>query len=252
MAVATARGRCLLSNIIDHLTGELLLNVAFLTVAVAFLVRDVLWLRALSILAYSLFMAVAAAAKPEAPWSLLAWYGGFIGINVVHAVWLIYERQMCRLTADETRLRELAFPALDKLTLKRLLRHGQWQTLEPTTRLTRQNAHPDQLYVIFDGRVDVYVAGQAVAEIGPGHFVAEIAFVSHSPASATSYARTPVRTFCWEQAALRRVCRRQPELREALYCAIGPDLARKVNFTSQRLSAPDARPTPAVASEADP
>ena len=229
----------------------MLLHVAFLTVAVAFLVRDVLWLRGLSIIAYSLFMAVAAAARPEAPWSLLAWYGGFIGINVVHAVWLICERQMCRLSDDEKRLLELAFPALDQLTLKRLLRQGRWRTFDPTTRLTQRDQHPDWLYVIFDGRVDVYLDGQTVAQIGPGHFVAEIAFVSQSPASADTCAGTTVRAFCWEQAALRRLCRRQPDLREAMYSAIGPDLARKVNFTSQRLSAPETPHRDAVAARAD-
>ena len=229
----------MLSNSFDQLGGEVLLHIAFLTVAVAFLVRDVLWLRTLSIVAYSLFMAVAAAARPEASWTLLAWYGGFIGINFVHAVWLICERQMCRLTGDEKRLLELAFPALDQLTLKRLLRQGSWCTFEPATRLTTHNAHPRDLYVICEGRVDVFRHGRTVATIGPGHFVGEIAFVSEAPASADTFAGSQVRAFCWNQDALRRICRRQPGLREAMYSAIGPDLARKVNFSSARLSAHD-------------
>lgn len=237
----------MLSNAIDQLAGEVLLHIAFLTVAVAFLVRDVLWLRGLSIIAYSLFMAVAAAAQPDAPWTLLAWYGGFIGINVVHAIWLICERQMCRLTHQEKRLLELAFPALDQLTLKRLLRQGRWRTFDPTTRLTQRHAHPDLLYVIYVGQVDVYRDGQTVAQIGPGHFVAEIAFISQAPASADTYTATTVHAFCWDQDALRRICRRQPELREAMYSAIGPDLARKVNFTSQRLSAPESQASPVAA-----
>lgn len=241
----------MLSNSIDQLGGEVLLHVAFLTVAVAFLVRDVLWLRALSILAYSLFMAVAVATQADAPWTLLAWYAGFIAINLMHAVWLVCERQMCRLTGDERRLLELAFPALDQLTLKRLLRHGSWRTLEPAARLTAENAHPENLYIIFEGQVDVYRKGQAVAAIGAGHFVGEIAFVSKSPASADTFAGTTVRAFSWDQEALRKICRREPSLREAMYSAIGPDLARKVNFTSQRLSAPDTSPKLPVGQRAD-
>jgi CRP-like cAMP-binding protein len=242
----------MLSNTVDQFAGGMLLHIAFLTVAIAFLVRDVLWLRALSIVAYSLFMAVAAVARPEAPWSLLAWYGGFIGINLVHAVWLVCERQMCRLTSDERRLLELAFPALDQLTLKRLLRQGEWCTFEPETRLTAQNAHPTHLYVIFEGRVDVYINGRSVATIGPGHFVGEIAFISNAPASADTFAGTAMRAFCWNQEALRRVCARQPGLREAMYSAIGPDLARKVNFTSARLSGPEAPEQLVTAPGADP
>jgi CRP-like cAMP-binding protein len=229
----------MLTNLIDQLAQEMLLHVAFLTVAVAFLVRDVLWLRGLSIVAYSLFMAVAAVARPEAPWTLLAWYGGFIGINVAHAAWLICERQMCRLSEAEKGLRALAFPALDHLTLRRLLRQGTWLDLPAGACLTRRGEKPQYLYVVYDGHVDVHRDGRDVAAIGSGHFVGEIAFVTDSPASADTYAGTTVRAVAWDQTALNRVCQRQPQLREALYSAIGPDLARKITHTSARLSASD-------------
>lgn len=232
----------MLTNVIDHLAQEMLLHFAFLTVAVAFLVRDVLWLRGLSIVAYSLFMAVAAMARPEAPWSLLGWYGGFIGINLGHAAWLICERRMCRLTAAERNLMEVAFPAIDQLTLKRLLRQGKWLDLAPGTRLTERGIEPDQLYVIYDGHVDVHRDKRLIAAIGPGHFVGEIAFVTQNPASADTYAGTAVKAVAWDQETLARIYQRQPCLREALYSAIGPDLARKIIHMS----------TPPDTSEADP
>jgi CRP-like cAMP-binding protein len=218
----------MLTNLIDQLAGEMLLHVAFLTVAIAFLVRDVLWLRALSIIAYSLFMAVAAMARPEAPWSLIGWYGGFIGINLGHAGWLICERWMCGLTAAERKLLAIAFPAIDQLTLKRLLRQGEWRDLAPGTRLTQRGSNPDNLYVIYEGHVDVYRDGQLVAAIGPGHFVGEIAFVTGNPASADTYAATAVKTVVWNQEIMGRISQRQPHMREALYSAIGPDLSRKI------------------------
>jgi CRP-like cAMP-binding protein len=218
----------MLTNLIDQLAGEMLLHVAFLTAAVAFLVRDVLWLRGLSIIAYSLFMAVAAMARPEAPWSLIGWYSGFICINLGHAGWLICERWMCGLTHAERKLLEIAFPAIDQLTLKRLLRQGGWRDLAPGTRLTQRGSRPDNLYVIYEGHVDVYRDGQLVAAIGPGHFVGEIAFVTGNPASADTYAATAVKTVVWDQETIGRISQRQLHLREALYSAIGPDLSRKI------------------------
>jgi CRP-like cAMP-binding protein len=240
------------TTLIDQLAGDMLLHVAFLVVALAFLVRDVLWLRGLSVIAYSLFMAVAALTSPEAPWTLLAWYGGFIAINVAHAVWLICERQLCRLSAEERKLLELAFPALDKMTLKRLLRHGRWRTLPPDTCLTRAGSRPEEMYVLLDGRVDVQRQGRTVAAIGPGHFVAEMAFVTDGEASADTRTGTQVRAFAWNQETIVRACRRQPELREAIYSAIGPDLARKIARTSEQVSAANEPPEPAVAAGREP
>lgn len=240
----------MITGLVERLASEALLHLAFLTVAVAFLVRDVLWLRGLSIIAYSMFMAVAAITRPDAPWTLLAWYGGFIAINLVHGVWLICERQMCRLTADERRLLEMAFPALDQLTLKRLLRHGRWQSIEPGVRLTQTGIHPECLYVVFDGRVDVYRNGKPVAAIGPGHFVGEMAFVTRAKASADTVAGCALRVLAWEQAELRQACRRRPELQEAIYSAIGPDLARKIAYTSDRVRSPEEEPNLVVAPNA--
>ena len=241
----------MVSGLIEELGSEALLHIAFLTVAVAFLVRDVLWLRGLSIIAYSMFMAVAAITRPDAHWTLLAWYGGFIAINLVHGVWLICERQMCRLTADERSLLEMAFPALDQLTLKRLLRHGRWQSIEPGVPLTKAGVHPERLYVVFDGRVDVSRHGKSVAAIGPGHFVGEMAFVTGARASADTVAGAPSWVFAWDQSELRQACRRRPELREAVYSAIGPDLARKIAYTSDRVRSHEEEPDLVVASSAE-
>jgi CRP-like cAMP-binding protein len=241
----------MVSGLVEALASEALLHIAFLTVAVAFLVRDVLWLRGLSIIAYSMFMAVAALTRPDAPWTLLAWYGGFIAINLAHGAWLICERQMCRLTADERSLLEMAFPALDQLTLKRLLRHGRWQSIERGVRLTKAGVHPERLYVVFEGRVDVYRHGKAVAEIGPGHFVGEMAFVTGGKASADTVVGAPLRVFSWDQSELLQACRRRPELRESVYSAIGPDLARKIAYTSDRVRSPEEQPDLVVAPSAD-
>jgi CRP-like cAMP-binding protein len=143
---------------------------------------------------------------------------------------------MCRLSQAEKQLRDLAFPALDQLTLKRLLRHGAWQHLPAGACLTRRGEKPPYLYVIYDGHVDVQRDGRDVATVGPGHFVGEIAFVTDSPASADTCAATAVQAVAWDQTTLNRVCQRQPHLREAMYSAIGPDLARKITDTSVRLS----------------
>jgi CRP-like cAMP-binding protein len=191
----------------------------------------------------------------DARWSLLGWYSAFIGINAAHAVWLICERKLCRLTNEERRLCQLSFPALDQATLKRLLRQGAWRDLAPGTPLTRHGEAPRELYVLLDGAVDVRVGDRNVAAIKPGHFVGEMGFVTGQVASADTVARTQSRVFCWNQQTLRQRCRRDAGIRDAIYAALGPDLARKIVRTSatlaQRADGSGAAQPPATEPTAD-
>jgi CRP-like cAMP-binding protein len=97
---------------------------------------------------------------------------------------------------------------------------------------------PEALWVLLDGSVDVVVRGRKVAQVGPGHFVGEMSFVTGESASADTFVSEEVRAFAWPRQRLERVCRREPAAREALYAALGPDLARKILDVSHR-PAPD-------------
>ena len=95
---------------------------AFFLVAMAFLIRDVLWLRVLAIVANALLIAIAlakgdGALRPEQYWYIL-----LIAINGVHAAILVYERRLMRLTPEEQGLYEATFAAFDRVAVKKLLR----------------------------------------------------------------------------------------------------------------------------------
>jgi CRP-like cAMP-binding protein len=84
--------------------------------------------------------------------------------------------------------------------------------------------------------VDVRVGDRNVATIQPGHFVGEMGFVTGQAASADTVARTRSRVFCWNQETLRQRCQRDAGIRDAIYAALGPDLARKIVRTSATLA----------------
>src|SRR3546814_977624 len=80
---------------------ETLIHVGFVATALAFLVRDILWLRLLATLSYSLFCIVAVTMADGPVWHLVLWYLTFITINLGHAAYLLYERTLVKLTAAE-------------------------------------------------------------------------------------------------------------------------------------------------------
>jgi CRP/FNR family cyclic AMP-dependent transcriptional regulator len=57
-------------------------------------------------------------------------------------------------------------------------------------RLTREGAMAHQAFLVIDGAADVFIDGEAVASVGPGDFVGEIAMLDTGPRSATVRAST--------------------------------------------------------------
>ena len=61
------------------------------------------------------------------------------------------------------------------------------------TRLTREGLVAKEAFVVVEGEAEVFVDGEAVATVGPGDFVGELAMLDLGPRSATVRARTPMR-----------------------------------------------------------
>ena len=201
---------------------------AFFLVAMAFLVRDVLWLRVLAILANGLLIVIAltkgeGSLRPEQYWYVL-----LIAINAVHAVVLVYERRLMRLTPEEQRLYEAAFAAFDRVAVKKLLRLGSWRVVQAGEILAREGERPEQLVLLSEGSAEVRLGDQRIAELGPGRFVCEISFITQRPANATVSAQGPLRCLTWDRVRLERRLAKDPQLGAVMSAAIGSNLATKI------------------------
>ncbi len=212
----------------DIATDTLLHGAYFLT-ALAFLVRDVLWLRLLAISANALAITAGLRAGMGMLDEMQYWFVLLIAINMVHAGLLVYERRLMRLTPDEQRLHANAFAAMDRTAVRKLLRAGQWCSMKDGDILANQGERPERLTLISEGRADVMLGQRQIAELGTGRFICEISFITQQPANATVRARGPLRCLSWERAALERRLARDPELCAVMNAAIGSNLATKIS-----------------------
>jgi len=60
-------------------------------------------------------------------------------------------------------------------------------------RLTREGVAGQEAFVVVDGDAEVFVDGEAVATVGPGDFVGEMAMLDIGPRTATVRAKTQMR-----------------------------------------------------------
>lgn len=218
------------------LLTELLIHAAYFLTAVAFLLRDILWLRLLAIVANLCVGAAALRAGMDPNSVVLLWASALVVINLGHSAWLLRERYLTGFTADEQQLYEAAFKELDPVSVRRLLRHGVWKSFDEKSCLARQGVPLDDLHLIATGQAAVLLGGRIAARLSLGKFIGEISFLSGEPASATIVATAPLTCLTWKKADLERTFKRRPELLEIFHAAVGRDLANKVAAHNVKLS----------------
>ncbi len=198
----------------------------------AYVVRDMKWLRIITIIA-------AAATLPyfiirdEPLWSAVLWQGAFAGINIVNLAWLIREQRPVPLTDEQERLYHLVFHALAPRQLLKLLDLGEWKDAAPGDMMIRHGAPAEHLLLISRGQADVYLDGAVLAQLVQGRFVGEMGFMSGEPASADVVAADAVRYFSWKTSALKKLMAESTFFDRYLTAALGHDVVTKLRETGE-------------------
>jgi hypothetical protein len=206
---------------------EILIHAANVLFLASFLVKDILWLRVLSVFGGAFLMAFQLLA-PAPIWAAVGWNVVFSVINVVQIRRLLAERRPVALTEDEHRVHQLAFRALSPRELRKLLAIGAWKTIAADERLVTHGAPLDRLMVVVDGRVRVSHEGRTICDLAEGQFVGEMSFLTGEPPRADVDVVEEGRVVAWPKEALSRFLSESPELRAAFQTRLGADLVGKI------------------------
>jgi CRP-like cAMP-binding protein len=193
----------------------------------AYLVKDILWLRVLTVAA-GLVLLGFYAWMPMPIWAGIIWNILFTMINVRQIQQLLVERRPARLRPEEARLYEIAFRRLTERGFAKLLAIGQWREFAAGDHLVQHGEAIHELVVLASGRVRVMLDGKVRFELRAGCFVGEMSFVSGKVLDADVVAMEPTRTLSWQDRELRSLLDKDAELRAALSEAIGEDLVAKL------------------------
>lgn len=203
-----------------------LLHTANVVYLLSYLVKDILWLRLLTVVGGVLLM-VWAYAQPEPLWASIAWNAVFMAINVWQIVLLLLERRPVRLSERDSRLYRLVFRTLTPREFVKLLALGRWEEATPETRIVERAHALDRLMVIASGRASVRT-GERVVELGEGRFVGEMSFITGEPPTADVVVVDSIRYVSWPKAELRTFLADHPSLRAAWQAVLGADLVGKL------------------------
>jgi Popeye protein conserved region len=217
---------------------DMLIHVANLFFLMAFMVRDILWLRVLTVVA-SVCLVAYFYFQPEPLMTPIYWNIVFAAMNVYWIVRLLLERRPVRLTHDEKVLCELVFRTMTPREMIRLLKLATWQTAAAGECFVHRDQPLDRLMVIFSGGACVEVDGRNVTELGPGQFIGSLDYVTEQAAPTNIVALTSTRYVSWPKSKLTTFMKENPDLHAALKTTLAIDLATWLRATWER----GARPT---------
>lgn len=206
---------------------EVLIHAANVLYLFSYLVRDILWLRVLTVVAATTLTTYFFFQDPPL-WAAIAWNTLFIGINVYQIYRLLLERRPVVLDAEESELYQRVFRSLTPREFKTLVSIGDWQAVEAGSRLVEQGESLERLYVIVSGRAAVEVDGKPVAELESGRFIGEFGFLTGEPASGVVRTVAETRYVAWPIDRLKSLLDGTPDLRAAWQFVLGTDLVAKL------------------------
>ena len=187
-------------------------HLAFGLIAFSFLVKDILWLRIVSILA-SLFSVFYNWVIPIEPmWIAIHWNFVFIILNLYHIAVIIYEKRPIKMAPKDKELYETLFKDLSPVEYLKISKVAQWKKYKSGETIIRQDHLVPDLILIYNGTVDVVVENKKVAELKDGQFVGEMSFLTEKSATATCIVKHDTECLVWKQPEFKDLLKRNPSL----------------------------------------
>jgi hypothetical protein len=206
---------------------DILFFIANLLFCLAYVLRDMAYLRAISIIASLSTLPYFYFLDPPL-YSAMAWQIAFIAVNGYNLTVLMLERRSISLNEQERWLHDRTFRMLTPQEMRRLLRPTSVRHCDADVTLIREGESMDHLILLLRGTAEVFAEGEYRATLKPGDFAGEMSFVTDKPASAAVIAREPVDYLQWQRSDLDEIYHRDAGLKDAMQGVIGADMAQKL------------------------
>ena len=162
----------------------ILLNCAYTVWLAAFIAKDIVWLRLLTVagnfivLPYYLYFF-------EVPlWNPIVWVAIYTTINLVMLIIIYLESRSVKLSDEEQKIYDLIFKSIEPRVFKKLIDHGSWEELQPEVKLVNRDSELESLMLVVEGEAEVVLKNGEHLIIPTGGFIGEQSFITGGKTSA--------------------------------------------------------------------
>jgi len=209
-------------------------HLAFGLIAFSFLVKDILWLRVVSILAslFSVFYNYTIPADPM--WLAINWNIVFILVNLYHVAVIVYEKRPIKMAPKDKELYETLFSEMTPVEFLKITKIAEWRPFVSGEKIIRHGTPVTDLILIYNGTVDVVVDNKWVAELKDGQFVGEMSFLTGKPAAATCIVKHDCECLVWKQPEFKELLKRNPSLYFTIQSVLSAQVSNNLVKESKR------------------
>ncbi len=205
-----------------------MIHVANVLYLLSYIVRDILWLRVLSVAAGLCLMPYYCHCGEHPLWAPISWNALFAAVNVVQIVLLVGERWPRSLTGQQRQLYEAIFPELSPGEFVKLMKMGARREVSVGEQLVARGSVVEDMTVLLQGALEVRADGRVIARLRPGQFVGEMSFITGEKASADVIASEPSIVVSCSQASLHELLEAKPAMALKIRAALGRDVVGKL------------------------
>ena len=207
----------------------ILLNCAYTVWLAAFIAKDIVWLRLLTVagnfivLPYYLYFF-------EFPlWNPIVWVAIYTIINLVMLIIIYLESRSVKLSDAEQKIYDLIFKSIEPRVFKKLIDHGSWEELQPEVKLVNRDSELESLMLVVEGEAEVVLKNGAHLIIPTGGFIGEQSFITGGKTSAdVTTGKESTTILRWNSQNLRKYLADKVVLKDTLDLILTSDLIFKL------------------------
>jgi hypothetical protein len=203
-------------------------HLSFVAIAASFLVRDILWLRIVSIFGSLLAVLFNYWVEGGPIWLVIWWSLAFILINAYNIYALLRERRGVSFSPEEQEIYATVFQGFSPVEFMKLLRIGRWMEVDAGEVLIEQGQPVAEVLFIYNGQAEVLSDGQKVNALKDGAFIGEMELAKGTAAVATVKTVTQVRLLSWPADEIRSLLVRNPTMNSTIQTIFSADLMQKL------------------------
>lgn len=193
---------------------------------VCFLFRDQILLRSFAIAADLAYIVYYFTAAEKPLWDAAVWSILILLTNAVMLVLIIRDQRGSDFTENELKLYR-CLNGLAPSDFRRIVRLGKWTRVEKETPLTTAGQPIDRLYYLLEGDLEIEKEGRTIEAKAPV-FIGEIAFLRHTPPTATVRVKPGALFIAWAHDDLTRAQLKHDSVRTGISAMLNADLADKL------------------------
>ncbi|PCJ52573.1 MAG: hypothetical protein COA79_23495 [Planctomycetota bacterium] len=207
--------------------SDIYMNIACTFLALAFVMRNFLFLRILSIFGSIFIIIYNLSLSTETSSVQINWESAFITINSFHLFIIFKDTFLIKLTIEEKEIHQSLFSYLSPKQFLVLKQFGEWEIFEQNQIIINEGDTPKKMYILQNGSCQVIVNNKIVAKINKHDFICEMNYISGEKASATVKAQDKTRVLSFDINNLKNNLQ-DDTISSAIIGAIGKNLAKKI------------------------